>query len=207
MKKLTVSFARFFFVACLSAASFQSFAAARPTDRIVRQAQQEVATAAADDWRTLAVAAEKCLSKGINVEEATDWLHRSLDIKETSYNLKLQGDVYARNGLAEAALESYSRSIRIGKLTDTDYADLATQHKIVTLIQQINAEKIQKEIAHLIQLGDAHAADQPQEALEYYSRSIRVGKQADSGYADAETQKKIVTLVEVLGHTLHHSAE
>ena len=206
MKKLTVSFARFFVFACFSIVSFQSLAA-RPTDRIIRQAQQEVATAAADDWRTLAVAAKKCLNKGVNVEEATAWLHRSLAIKETRYNLIIQGDVYAGNGLAEAALESYSRSIRVGKLTDPGYTDLATQRKIVTLVAQIDARERQQAIARLVRLGDEHAADQPAVALEYYSQSIRVGKQRNGQYADAETQEKIVALVAVLDGKLHPSVE
>lgn len=39
----------------------------------------------------------------------------------------------------------------------------------------------------------------PEKALEYYSKSIRVGKLDDPSYMDAETQEKILKLVRQLG--------
>ncbi len=39
----------------------------------------------------------------------------------------------------------------------------------------------------------------PKKALEYYSKSIRVGKLEDPSYMDAETQDKILALVRQLG--------
>ncbi|MEM8965175.1 MAG: hypothetical protein AAGE93_02080 [Bacteroidota bacterium] len=39
----------------------------------------------------------------------------------------------------------------------------------------------------------------PEKALEYYSKSIRVGKLEDPSYMDADTQEKILTLVRQLG--------
>ena len=39
----------------------------------------------------------------------------------------------------------------------------------------------------------------PEKALEYYSKSIRVGKMEDPSYMDADTQDKILSLVRQLG--------
>ena len=201
MKKLT-SITRLFVILLLTASSFASLANA-PSDRIVRQARQEVAAASADDWHTLATAAEKCLIKNVNQEEALVWLDKSIAIKETAYNLILKGDYQAANGLAEVALEYYSRSIRVGKLTNPNYADLATQNKIVALVKQLHQEETHQTIIGLIEQGDACATVNPAQALAYYSQSIRVGKKADDDYTNADTQEKIVALVKVLGNQLY----
>lgn len=48
--------------------------------------------------------------------------------------------------------------------------------------------------------GDYYIQNQlPEKALEYYSKSIRVGKLADPSYVDAETQEKILKIVRQLG--------
>ena len=120
--------------------------------------------------------------------------------KETSYSLVQKGDSHARRGESELALEYYSRSIRVGKLQNPDYADLATQNKIVTLIKQMNARDTKRTIAKLILQGDDYASVQPEKALECYSLSIRVGKQRNDQYTDAATQAKIVEIVKALGH-------
>ena len=199
--KLT-SITRLFVIVLLTASSFASLANA-PSDRIVRQARQEVAAASADDWHTLATAAEKCLTKNVNQEEALAWLDKSIAIKETAYNMILKGDYQAANGLAEVALEYYSRSIRVGKLVNPNYADLATQNKIVALIEQLHREETHQAITGLIEQGDACATANPEQALKYYSQSIRVGKKADDHYTNADTQEKIVALVKALGNQLH----
>ncbi len=121
-------------------------------------------------------------------------------VKETSYSLVQKGDSYARHGESELALEHYSRSIRVGKLQNPDYADLATQDKIMTLIEQMNVRKTKRTIAKLILRGDDYATVQPAKALASYSLSIRVGKQRNDQYTDAATQQKIVDLVKLMGN-------
>ena len=124
-------------------------------------------------------------------------------LDKTAESLVARGDHYARRGQIALAIEYYSRSIRIGKLNDPNYEDLATQNKIVALIKQQNAQKVQLAVVQLIWQGDDCAATQPEQALEYYSQSIRVGKQYNDQYEDAATQEKIVKLVKVLGNQLH----
>ena len=122
---------------------------------------------------------------------------------ETAAQLVSQANRYAADGQLALALEHYSRSIRLGKLSDADYADLATQNKIVALVKKIHAQETNLAITRLIWQGDDCAATQSERALEYYSHSIRVGMQHNDQYQDAATQRKIVKLVEVLGNQLH----
>ena len=123
------------------------------------------------------------------------------DLSKNVRQLISLGDRYARLGQAVLALEHYSRSIRIGRLADPDYQNLETQNKIVALIKQQQQEKTELAVKQLIWQGDDAVAAHPEKALEYYSKSIRVGKLYDSQYLDAPTQQKIVKLVNVLGST------
>ncbi|WKN43343.1 hypothetical protein [Tunicatimonas pelagia] len=120
-------------------------------------------------------------------------------IPESVSHLIALGDHYAQLGQAEFALEHYSRSIRVGKLSDPNYTNQATQDKIVALITQMSEVQTQNEIEELIAQGNRAVTENPQQALEYYSRSIRVGKLHNDKYADGATQQKIVKLVTVLG--------
>jgi hypothetical protein len=108
-----------------------------PTEKIVKEARAEVEAASPDDWYTYAEAASKCIERGINMREASAWIKKSVDIKETVYNMKVLGDYYVANRLPEKAVEAYSKSIRIGKLKDDNYADKATQDKVVALVKEI----------------------------------------------------------------------
>lgn len=106
-------------------------------DKTTEKAREAVEAASPDDWHTYAEAAEKCIKKGVNLKEAAAWIKRSVEIKETSYNLKVLGDYYEMNKLPEQAIEAYSKSIRVGRMEDQNYADKATQDKIVKLVRQL----------------------------------------------------------------------
>lgn len=113
-----------------------SLLANQNSDRTTERARQAVEQASPDDWHTLAKSAKQCIAKGVNLKEAAGWLNQSLAIKETAYNLQVQGDYYVKNQLPDRALESYSKSIRVGRLNDPSYADADTQDKIVKLVLQ-----------------------------------------------------------------------
>lgn len=106
-------------------------------DKTTEKAREAVEAASPDDWHTYAEAAEKCIKKGVNLKEAAAWIKKSVEIKETSYNLKVLGNYYEMNKLPEQAVEAYSKSIRIGRMEDKNYADKATQDKIVKLVRQL----------------------------------------------------------------------
>ena len=111
--------------------------AANKVDKTIKEARAAVESASPDDWHTYAEAAEKCIEKGVNMREAAKWIKRSVEVRETAYNMRVLGDYYAANRLPEKAVEAYSKSIRIGKLKDNSYADKETQDKVVALVMQI----------------------------------------------------------------------
>lgn len=84
-------------------------------DRTTDKARAEVAKASADDWHTLAINAEKCFKKKVNLKEASEWLDRSLQIAETSFNLELKGDYYVMNNLEDKAIEYYVKAVNACK--------------------------------------------------------------------------------------------
>jgi hypothetical protein len=136
MHRSLIALSQMFFVVVLLGGTTTGLFATERTDRTTERARQAVKEASPDDWHTLAKSAERCIVKGVNLKEAAAWLEQSLTIKETPYNLRVQGDYYVKNRLPEQALESYSKSIRVGKLSDPSYSDAATQKKIVKLVQQ-----------------------------------------------------------------------
>jgi len=100
-------------------------------NKTVEKARLAVEEAAPDDWYTYAEAAQKCMKKKLNLKEAKVWLQRSLDIKETPYNLSVMGDYYNMNKLPEKALEYYVKSLRLGLEQDIAYEDHATHAKMM----------------------------------------------------------------------------
>lgn len=113
-----------------------AFAAVK-IDKTTEKAREAVESASPDDWHTYAEAAEKCIKKEVNLKEAAEWIKKSVEIKETPYNLKVLGDYYVMNNLPEKAIEAYGKSIRLGKMEDEKYTDKSTQDKIVKLVRQL----------------------------------------------------------------------
>lgn len=113
-----------------------AFAAVK-IDKTTEKAREAVEAASPDDWHTLAEAAEKCIKKEVNLKEAAEWIKKSVEIKETSYNHKVLGNYYMMNNLPEKAIEAYSKSIRLGKMENEKYSDQETQDKIVKLVRQL----------------------------------------------------------------------
>lgn len=134
---LNSTFAQTFTVAVLMSVSLSSFAAGPHVDRTTEKARTAVENASPDDWYTLARAAQRCIEKGVNLKEAACWLDQSLAIREHEYNLIAKGDYYMKNRLPEKALECYSKSIRVAKLTNPDYMNRETQDKIVAIVKQL----------------------------------------------------------------------
>ncbi len=99
--------------------------------KTTEKARQAVKEAAPDDWRTYAQSAEKCIRKKVNLAEAKQWLEKSLEINENTYNLSVMGDYYDMNNLPEKALEYYVKSITIGLKQDVNYHDQSTHEKMM----------------------------------------------------------------------------
>ena len=107
---------------------------ARIDDRTTEKTRDAVEKASPDDWYTLAISAEKCFKKKVNLEEAALWLDQSLRIAETPFNLELKGDYYLDNRLTDKALEYYVRAMNIMKENDGEAEVSTLQKKIAKII-------------------------------------------------------------------------
>ena len=106
-------------------------------NKTVEKARLAVEEAAPDDWHTYAESAEKCMRKKVNLKEAKVWLDKSLNIKETPYNLAIMGDYYNMNDLPEKALEYYVKSLRVGLEQDIHYEDAVTHAKMMKVRSKV----------------------------------------------------------------------
>ncbi len=107
---------------------------ARVDDRTTEKTRDAVGQAGPDDWYTLAISAEKCFKKKVNLREASEWLDQSLEIAETPFNLELKGDYYNENRLPDKALEYYVRAMNTLKENDGKAEVRDIQKKIAKII-------------------------------------------------------------------------
>lgn len=103
-------------------------------DRTTEKTRDAVESAGPDDWYTLAISAEKCFKKKVNIKEASKWLDQSIEIAETPFNLELKGDYYMDNRLPDKALEFYVRAMNNMKENDGEAEVSNIQKKIAKII-------------------------------------------------------------------------
>ena len=103
-------------------------------NRIADKTRQAVENASSDDWYTLAISAEKCFKKNVNLNEASKWLDQSLDIAQTPFNLELKGDYYYSNRLPDKAIEYYVRAMNTLKEKDGKSDISQLQKKVARII-------------------------------------------------------------------------
>jgi len=109
---------------------------AKNDDRTTEKTREDVENASPDDWYTLAISAEKCFKKKVNLKQATEWLDQSIEIAETPFNLELKGDYYIENRLPDKALTYYVRAMNVMKEDDGE-ADVSQLQKKISKIINI----------------------------------------------------------------------
>ena len=112
-----------------------SISFARVDEKTTEKTRDAVENASPDDWYTLAISAEKCFKKKVNLKEASEWLDLSLEIAQTPFNLELKGDYYVNNQLPDKAIEYYVRAMNTMKEKDKDSDVSQLQKKIAKIIK------------------------------------------------------------------------
>jgi len=107
---------------------------AKVDERTTEKAREAVENASPHDWYTLAISAEKCFKKKVNLKQASKWLDQSIEIAETPFNLELKGDYYIDNKLPDKALEYYVRTMNNIKENDGEGDVSHIQKKISKII-------------------------------------------------------------------------
>lgn len=98
--------------------------------KAVQKARLMVENAAYHDWHTLAKAAERCIVIDRNLKEAYDWLAKSIEIRESVYNLTVLGDYYLKNDLPVKAMNSYLKALALGRSDIADFDGRQLESKV-----------------------------------------------------------------------------
>lgn len=114
-----------------------TFARDGKEDKIINKYKEIIENSSPDDWYTLANSADMCLKKNINRKEISEWLERSLSIKETPYNLEVKGDYYRINNLPEKAGKCYLKAIQLGSENDPNFDTKDLQTKIAQVLNLV----------------------------------------------------------------------
>ncbi|MBY0427493.1 MAG: hypothetical protein K2Q22_17790 [Cytophagales bacterium] len=120
------------FIALMISTSVLSFAG-NLQDKTIAKYREAVNKAANDDWKTFALYAEKCIDKNINLKEANEWLDKSLQISETSYNLRVKGDYFAACNLKDSAMSYYIKAVVKAQQEQSQENLLQAQERIKSL--------------------------------------------------------------------------
>ena len=107
---------------------------AKVDDRTTEKTREAVDSASPHDWYTLAISAEKCFKKKVNLKQAAEWLDQSIAIAETPFNLELKADYFLKNKLPDKALEYYVRAMNTIKEKDGEGQVSHLQKKISNII-------------------------------------------------------------------------
>ncbi|MDA0195436.1 MAG: hypothetical protein O2887_05445 [Bacteroidetes bacterium] len=105
-------------------------------DKLFDKVSVEVASASPDDWMTYAKSAEKMIRKRSHLNEAKEWISKSLAIKETASNLEIMGDYYMANNLPEEAVNFYLKSMQSAQMIDFNVDVSDVQQKMFKAKQQ-----------------------------------------------------------------------
>ena len=84
----------------------------------VSKARAAVAAAAADDFQTPYRAANYCLQNDVNLDEAVQWLDKSIGIKATYGNLGAKARYLAKKNDFKGAIETAGKAIAAGKAAE-----------------------------------------------------------------------------------------
>jgi hypothetical protein len=98
--------------------------------RVMASAKTAIAAAKADDWRTPYRAAEFSLENSVNLEEALQWVERSIKAKETYYNLSLKAKFLANAGNLKEAIAYAEKALQVAK-TSSDQEDTTETDKLL----------------------------------------------------------------------------
>ncbi len=113
-----------------------AFAAVSGPD-VIKKAREAVSTSP-NNWYILAQSADACLKQGLNVEEAGEWIEKSLTMEKNVYTMEVMGDYYLETKQPKKALGYFINCLEMTEKSDSKSKFKRLQSKIVT------ASKMQK---------------------------------------------------------------
>ncbi|XOV95189.1 MAG: tetratricopeptide repeat protein [Bacteroidota bacterium] len=153
-----------------------------PESKTVEKARDAVESSSSN-WKVLAESAEKCFRKGQNVDQAMEWINKSIEINPDPMNHEIKGDYYKSQNQYKKAMEQYFKAIVTGKEQNFWFDDKGLQKKIWDSKTAI--EKLESRGAYYESMGKNNRA------IEAYYHAI-VAKKENNVTADvSDLQQKI----------------
>lgn len=100
-------------------------------EKAITKATEAVESGAPDDWVLLAKQSEYLLNKDAGLSTVKEWLEKSIELKEDTYNLELMGDYYLKCNLNREAIKYYIKTMAVMKVDDANVNTSEIQEKIV----------------------------------------------------------------------------
>jgi hypothetical protein len=98
--------------------------------RAMANIQKAMAEAEPDDYLTPYRSANYCLNSDTDLEQALEWINKSVSLKETYFNTSVQARLYAKLGKHKEAIAAAEKSIQLVKANDSD-ADTSELEKMI----------------------------------------------------------------------------
>ncbi len=177
MKNLKTSFVAFI------AVIFSTVAIANdPESKVVEKAREAVESSSSN-WKILAESAQKCFRKDQNIDQAMEWINKSIDINPDPYNYEIKGDYFLSKKQYNKALKQYYEAILIGKEQNFWYDNKHLQKKIWESKQAL--ENLENLGAYYHSLGNH------KKAIEAYYLAIVAKKENNISADVSDLQRKI----------------
>ncbi|MEQ8881197.1 MAG: hypothetical protein RLQ12_16250 [Cyclobacteriaceae bacterium] len=169
-------------VALIAVVISTSAFASDPESKAVEKAREAVESSASD-WKILAESAQKCFKKGQNIDQAMEWINKSIEINPDPFNYEVKGDYYKSIKHYRKALQQYHEAILVGKKQNFWYDNGHLQKKIWESKHAI--ENLEKLGAYYHSIGDH------KKAIESYYLAMVAKKDANFSVDVSDLQKKI----------------
>lgn len=98
--------------------------------RAVENIQKALAEAKPDDYLTPFRSANYYFNSDTDLEQALEWINKSVSIKETYFNTSVQARLYGKLGKYKEAIAAAEKSIQLRKADDSD-ADTSEMEKMI----------------------------------------------------------------------------
>jgi hypothetical protein len=81
--------------------------------QVLKNLRDAIASAAPDDWRILARAANFCRENKVDLEEANAWIDKSIKIKETALNHFVKAEMLEQEGRTREAVAEAEKALKV----------------------------------------------------------------------------------------------
>ncbi|GAA4838217.1 hypothetical protein [Algivirga pacifica] len=86
----------------------------KKTQKTVEMLRNTLSKPNKQTWQMYSKAAQLCINRGINLEEAKEWIDKAVTLNPNEYTLEIMGDFYYRSEMVEEAWKYYREALLAG---------------------------------------------------------------------------------------------